>query len=147
MSGTATDVLEELARLGVPEDALQFRAIRSSGPGGQHVNKTASALQLCCDLRACHFSVPVNARLQVIAGRRLNDAGVIGLTAQRFRAQEQNRRDALERLLAMVAQAHIAPKLRFATKPTRASKVRRLDSKHQHSQHKQLRRKVTHHDE
>ena len=139
---TADDVLVELARLGVTEEALQFRAIRSSGPGGQHVNKVSTALQLSCDLQACQLSAPVRARLKTIAGHKLNDAGMLGLTAQRLRTQEQNRRDALERLLAMIAQAHIAPKLRFATQPTRASKVRRLESKQQRSQHKQLRRKV-----
>jgi ribosome-associated protein len=139
---TADDVLVELARLGVPEEALQFRAIRSSGPGGQHVNKVSTALQLSCDLQACQLSAPVRARLKTIAGHKLRAAGILSLTAQSLRTQEQNRRDALERLLAMIAEAHIAPKLRFATKPTRASKVRRLESKQQRSQHKQLRRKV-----
>ena len=143
MSSGSDDLWAELARLGIPETALQFRAIRSCGPGGQHVNKVSTALQLSCDLHACQLSAPVKARLKTIAGHKLTEAGILGLTAQRLRTQEQNRRDALERLLAMVAQAHIAPKLRFATKPTRASKVRRLESKHQHSQHKQLRRKVT----
>ena len=142
-----SDAFAELARLGVPEEALQFRAIRSSGPGGQHVNKVSTALQLSCDLQVCQLSVPVRARLKAIAGRKLTEGGILILTAQRLRTQEQNRRDALERLLEMVAQAHIAPKLRHATKPTRASKMRRLDSKHQRGQHKQLRRKVHSHDD
>lgn len=142
-----SDAFAELARLGVPEESLQFRAIRSSGPGGQHVNKVSTALQLSCDLQVCQLSVPVRARLKAIAGRKLTEGGILILTAQRLRTQEQNRRDALERLLEMVAQAHIAPKLRHATKPTRASKTRRLDSKHQRGQHKQLRRKVLSHDD
>lgn len=142
-----TDLIDQLASLGVPETALQLRMIRSSGPGGQNVNKVSTAIQLSCDVQACDLSEPAKARLKSLAGRRMSGDDVLSLTAQRLRTQEQNRRDALERLLELITQARIVPKLRRATKPTKASKLRRLEGKQQRSQHKQLRRKVSSHDE
>ena len=141
------DLLMALSQLGVPESALQLRMIRSSGPGGQNVNKVSSAIQLSCDLNICHLHEGTRTRLSTLAGRRLSDAGEIILTAQRLRTQEQNRRDALERLLALIEQARIVPKVRRPTRPTRASKLRRLEGKQQRSEHKQLRRKVRSHDD
>ncbi len=147
MATSGGDLIEELASLGVPEAALQLRMIRSSGPGGQNVNKVSTAIQLSCDVRACHLNEAARVRLKTLAGRRMSSDDVLSLTAQRLRTQEQNRRDALERLLELITQARIVPKLRRATKPTRASKLRRLEGKQQRSQHKQLRGKVRSHDE
>jgi ribosome-associated protein len=111
---------------------LDWKFIRSAGPGGQNVNKVASAVQLRFDLAANVVLHPaVKARLRRLAGRRLNDDGSILIAARSERSQEQNRREALARLEALIRAALIAPKPRRKTKPTRASKERRLESKKQ----------------
>ena len=120
------------------EIALSF--IRSSGPGGQNVNKVASAAQLRFDARNSP-SLPetVKARLLRLAGSRATQDGVIVITAQRFRSQERNREDALARLVALIQRAATPPKPRRPTAPTKASRERRLDAKARRSRLKQQR--------
>ena len=116
--------------IAIPDEELEWKFIRSSGPGGQNVNKVASAVQLRF-LLPQNTSLPaaVRSRLQRLAGQRLVDDGTILLTARTERSQEQNRRAALERLAGLVRAALIEPKIRRKTRPTRASKERRIDSK------------------
>lgn len=114
----------------IPEGELEFRFFRSGGPGGQNVNKVSTAVQMRFDARnSPSLTEPVRARLMKLAGSRLTLDGVVLITAVRFRTQERNRADAMARLQEMVDQASIAPTYRVPTRPTRASKERRLDGK------------------
>ena len=129
--------------LEIPDADLEVAFIRSSGPGGQNVNKVASAVQLRFSVaRNTTLRDDVKARLRALAGQRLTDADEILIQARESRSQEHNRRDAEERLLDLVRRALVAPKKRRATKPTRASKERRLDGKARSQKNKRLRGKV-----
>jgi ribosome-associated protein len=125
------DISEHVA---IPDEELEWKFIRSSGPGGQNVNKVASAVQLRFLLHR-NTSIPAAARhrLRRMAGQRMVDDGTILITARDERSQEQNRRGALERLAELVRAALVEPKIRKKTRPTRASKERRIDSKKRRS--------------
>ena len=126
--------------IALDEREIEESFVRASGPGGQNVNKVASAVQLRFDVRRSP-SLPndVAVRLAKLAGRRMTLDGVLVITAQRFRSQEQNRQDALERLTALIRQAAVRPVPRRKTKPTLASKKRRLEGKSRRAQIKSLR--------
>ena len=123
------------------DSEIEESFVRASGPGGQNVNKVSSAVQLRFDLSGSR-SLPedVRERLARLAGRRLTRDGVIVIIAQRYRTQERNREDALDRLIALVRRAAEAPTPRRPTKPSRAAKERRLEAKARRAALKELRR-------
>ena len=126
--------------ISIAEDELEERFIRASGPGGQNVNKLATAVQLRFDARRSRNLPPeVRARLERLAGKRLTHDGIIVITAQRHRTQERNRVDARERLIALIGRAAEKPVPRRATKPTAGARERRLQSKKRRSTIKSLR--------
>ncbi|HTP39390.1 MAG TPA: alternative ribosome rescue aminoacyl-tRNA hydrolase ArfB [Steroidobacteraceae bacterium] len=139
--------MAEQAALDIPERDYTLSFVRAAGPGGQNVNKVASAVQLRFDLRGTRLlDVGGKARLRVLAGRRLTDQDVLVLIARNHRTQEANRREALQRLSELILAARVVPRQRRATQPTRASKLRRVEGKVQHKRIKQLRGRVRDHD-
>lgn len=134
-------MIEVMPGLSIRESDIAFDFIRSSGPGGQNVNKVATGVQLRFDLEAT-ATLPdaVKARLRRIAGKRISAEGVLIIAAGRFRTQEQNREDALARLVALIRRAAEKPRPRKKTKPTAASQVRRIEGKRRRSAIKRLRR-------
>jgi ribosome-associated protein len=125
---------------GIDENALQLEFIQSSGPGGQNVNKVATAVQLRYDVaQAASLPDDVRTRLTHLAGRRMTRDGILIIEAKRYRTQEQNRQDALKRLAELLQKAYAQPKTRRKTKPTLASKQKRMAGKRHRSDIKRLR--------
>ncbi len=126
----------------IDEGELNWDFVRSSGPGGQKVNKVSTAVQLRFDvIRSPSLSEEVREKLLRLGGRRVTNEGVLIISARKFRTQERNRQDALERLIELIREAAIKPKARRSTKPSKASKTRRRDDKRQQSAKKRLRKK------
>lgn len=133
----------EIGGFPVPESALTWKFVRASGPGGQNVNKVSTAVECRLDLATAELPPSVRARLEAIAGSRLNARGEIILFADAFRTQARNRAAALERLDALVTAARQVPKPRVATKPSRAQKARRREDKKRRGDVKRSRRPPT----
>ena len=128
------------SRLLIPQDEFRTSFIRASGPGGQHVNKSSTAVQMRFDvLNSPSLSDEIRHRLIQIAGNRMTSGGELIVTAQRFRSREQNRRDALQRIAALIRRATIVPRKRRRTKPSSAERKRRLDDKRKRGERKKLR--------
>ena len=134
-------MLEITPNITIDESELDYNFVRASGPGGQHVNKAATAVQLRFDVSHSP-SLPddVRARLMRQAGNQINQDGVLIIDARQYRSQWRNRRDATERLVELVQRASKKPKRRRKTKPSRAAKERRLRNKRQRSETKRLRK-------
>ena len=130
--------------IAIDDNEIHQEFIQASGPGGQNVNKVATAVQLRFDA-ASSPSLPyeVRERLLSLARRRVTKEGVLIINARRFRSQEANRQDAMGRLVELIRKAAQKPQIRRKTKPTRASKVRRLEAKHHRAKTKRLRRTVS----
>lgn len=140
-------MIELAPGLSIDDKDVIWRFVRASGPGGQNVNKVSSAVELRIDIgRIAGLAADARQRLIRLAGYRLNQDNILIIQAQRFRSQERNRADALERLSELLQQALIRPRTRRATRPTKGSQERRLKGKSERSHTKSLRGRVRHGD-
>ena len=130
-------------QISIPLSEIELQAIRAKGPGGQNVNKLSSAIHLRFDIDASSLPDVYKERLRRLGDKRITSEGVIIIKAQRFRSQEKNRADALERLRALVSSAGTPRKRRVPTRPTRSSREKRLENKTRRGQLKSLRSRIS----
>lgn len=136
-------MIEVTSSLTLDENEIHYAFVHSSGPGGQNVNKVATAVQLRFDAaHSASLPEPVRARLIKFAGRRMTKEGVLVITANRYRTQEANKEDAFNKLVTLIREAAQPPRQRRATNPSRASVERRLQHKRQHARKKSERRSL-----
>jgi ribosome-associated protein len=135
-------MIQVTPNISIDESEFQEEFIRSSGPGGQNVNKVTSAVELRFNVYSASLSEKVRQRLIKLAGNRMTQDGTIIIDARRFRSQSANRQAAIGRLCELIRKADLEPQIRYKTRPTLSSKKRRLDMKHQHSEIKKIRRQI-----
>jgi ribosome-associated protein len=139
-------MIEITPAIHITESELHFDFIRSSGPGGQNVNKVSTAVQLRFDVAASSIPPLIKDRLRLLAGRRMTETGVLIIEAKRFRSREQNRRDAIDRLRDLLVQAAEIPRKRRKTRPTAAARKKRVAAKRQRAETKKMRKSVSRND-